>query len=76
MRKRAYLKELRDRMELTQSEVAKKLNITESYYCQIENGERKKKLDVELAVKVSEIFGVDVSWVIEQEKRLVSECAN
>ena len=73
---RVYLKELRDRMELTQSEVAKKLNITESYYCQIENGERKKKLDVELAVKVSEIFGVDVLWVIEQEKRLVSECAN
>ena len=72
---RKYLREKREKLKLTQTDVAEKLCIGESYYCMIENGERKKKLDIELAVKLSEILDVDVSWIIEQEKKLMCEIA-
>lgn len=49
--------------------MAKKLDISESYYCLIENGERQKKLDLSMVTKLSEIFGVSIEWIAEQEKR-------
>ena len=72
---RAYLKDLREKARLSQKEVAEKLGISQNYYSAIETGERQKRLDVEFAVKFSEIFGVDVSWIIEQEKNLMNESA-
>ena len=44
---RSWLKELRQRNLETQSETAKKLDISESYYNMIENGERQKRLSKE-----------------------------
>ena len=35
--------------------MAQKLDISESYYCQIENGERKKELNLSLVMKRSAV---------------------
>ncbi|GAV21573.1 helix-turn-helix transcriptional regulator [Carboxydothermus pertinax] len=51
------LKQLRKANGLTQMEMAKKLGISDSYYCQIENGKRrmslKTALDIAAILKVT-----------------------
>ncbi len=48
------LKTSRENAGLTQAQMAEKLNISESYYCQLENGTRRMSLDN--AVKISSIL--------------------
>lgn len=67
-----WLKKLRTKNKLSQLDMAKKLDISESYYCLIENGERQKKLDLSMVTKLSEIFGVSIEWIAEQEKKCKS----
>lgn len=64
---RNWLKTLREGKGLTMKAVGEKLSISESYYCSIENGSRKKKLDLELAAKLAEIFEIPISKVIQLE---------
>lgn len=66
---RKYLKELRECAEMTQDEIANKLGVSRSYYVRIERGERQKDIDLSLAAKLAEIFGVSVEWIIEQERQ-------
>lgn len=65
---RTWLKNLRDKNSFTQLEMSKKLDISESYYNLIENGERQKNLDLSLVTKLAELFDVSVEWIAEQEK--------
>lgn len=65
---RVWLKILREKNNLTQLEISKKLDISESYYNLIENGERQKNLDLSLVTKLAELFDVSVEWIAEQEK--------
>jgi putative transcriptional regulator len=57
-KKRTFLKERRKKMGLTQEQVAKGLEISTTYYNQIETGSRNPKL--ELAIKISEFFLLDI----------------
>jgi putative transcriptional regulator len=61
-KKRTFLKERRKNMGLTQEQVAKKLEISTTYYNQIEMGSRNPKL--ELAIKISEFFLLDIKMLI------------
>ena len=65
---REYLRKCRENSGLTQYETAKKLGISESYYSLIENGERQQKMTIELAAKLSNVFGVTIEYIMEQEK--------
>ncbi len=65
---REYLCELRKNKCFSQKDMAKKLDISESYYCQIEKGNRKQTLDISLALKLSKVFDIDVNRIIELEK--------
>lgn len=65
---RKYLKRLREDVKMTQEDVAKEIGISRAYYVRIENGERQKDLDLSIAVKLSELFGVSVDWIVEQER--------
>ena len=67
---RHYLKMLRQGKGLTQLETAKKLNVSESYYSMLENGERQKDMNLSLAEKLAEVFGVSLSQIVEEEARL------
>lgn len=66
---RDWLKEKRIEKGMTMAEVAEKLGITESYYCMIENGERQKKMDIAVAMKLSQILNEPVNRIIELEGR-------
>lgn len=65
---RKYLYELRKSKNLSQKDMARKLDISESYYCQIEKGNRKQTLDLSLAIKISSVFNLDVNRIVELEK--------
>lgn len=64
---RDWLKEKRAEKGLTMAQMAKKLDITESYYSLIENGERQKKMDISLAYNLASIFGIPVEQIVELE---------
>ena len=70
---REYLKQLRKKINFTQFDMSKALDISESYYCMIENGNRQRHLDLLLISKLSKIFNVSVEWIIEQEKIQIKE---
>lgn len=64
---RLWLKTAREKKELTMKMLADKLNISESYYCSIENGERQKKMDLSLAAKLSVALDMPIVEIIENE---------
>lgn len=66
---REYLKKLREERKMTKQAVADYLGISQNYYHYIENGERQKDLDLSIVVRLSELFGVSVDWIVEQEKQ-------
>ncbi|WP_338564284.1 helix-turn-helix transcriptional regulator [Paraclostridium sordellii] len=51
MKIRTNLKEVRKNKNLTQLQVANKLNIERSYYTKIERGQRTPSLDIALKIK-------------------------
>ena len=67
---RVWLKNSREKLGLTQNEMSEKLNIAQGYYSMIESGERQKSLDLSLVTKLSEILGVTVDFIVENEKQI------
>lgn len=64
---REWLKQQRRNSGLTQLEVSRKLNISEGYYSMIEKGERMPKMTIDIAKKLSQILGVSLEMVLENE---------
>ena len=73
---RTWLKNQRIRNKFTQNEISKKLDISQNYYSSIENGERQKDLDLSLVVKLAEILGVSINYIIEEEEKLKANRTN
>lgn len=67
---RNWLKELRENTSLSQQNVAELLNITQQYYCMIETGERQKKLSIDMARKLADVFGVTFEYICAQENQV------
>lgn len=65
---RAWLKDLRENRALTQAQVAKNLNIKQSYYCEIENGKKQISLNLSMATKLAALFDVSLEDIAEFEK--------
>lgn len=66
---REWLKTMRTEQGLTMKDLSKKLGISESYYCAIENGERQKRMDLMLCHQLSVVFGKPVSEISDAEMR-------
>ena len=64
---REWLKKLRKEKNLTQQEVANSLEIVPSYYNMIENGERQSKMTLDMAQKLSRVFGISLEVVLQNE---------
>ena len=64
---RNYLKKSRYDRSLTQAEVAKSLGISQNYYCNIENGVGMKIMDLQLLNSISELYGVSINGLVQQE---------
>jgi transcriptional regulator with XRE-family HTH domain len=58
----AKFKQKRLQLGLTQEKIAEKLDIEESYYSRIENGNRV--LSVETLVKLAAFYDVSVDWLL------------
>jgi len=67
---REYLKKLREEHGYTMQTVADKLGISKQYYQRIEVGDRQQNMDITLAVKLSDIFGVTIQKIIEEEQAI------
>ena len=72
---RAYLRQLRMEFGMTQQDVADCIGVSKQYYGMIENGERKQKMDIEMATKLAKLFDVPLEIIVtrEQELRLQTE---
>ena len=64
---RDWLKESRIKNGLSGREMAKKIGITEGYYSLIESGERQKKMDSTMIMKLSLVLGVPTQQIVEYE---------
>lgn len=58
------LKELRLYNDLTQEEVAKRINVCRSHYTLIENGSRKPSFEV--CLKLAEVFNTSVEDIFKK----------
>ena len=58
---RTWLKEMRQKANMTQLDMAKKLDITESYYSLVESGKRQTPMDMLFASKIGLIFGITLN---------------
>lgn len=65
---RKYLICLREQRNETQQLVADSIGLTRQYYQQIEYGDRQKRMDIVLATKLADHFGVGVDYIIRQEQ--------
>lgn len=64
---RDWLKSLREAKGYTMKEAGAKLGVSESYYCAIENGTRKKDMSLGLASGLASMFGVSVEEIVRLE---------
>ena len=67
---RLYLRELRINKNITQQMVADVVGITRQYYNMIETGERQKKLSIDMARKLADVFGVTFEYICAQENQV------
>lgn len=65
---REWLRSMRIEKNFTMKEMGERLNISESYYCAIENGDRQKKMDITLAYGLAEIFSVPIAEIVSRER--------
>lgn len=68
---REYLKKMREEQGWTLQDVADRIGITKQYYQMIESGERQRKMDITLVKSVSEIFGIPLERVVNEEDRIM-----
>ena len=70
---RKWLYDLRNSKGYTMKEIAEKLDISESYYCLIEKGERQKNMDMTVVAKLSVLFGLPISRIFACERENFAE---
>lgn len=73
---REWLKAARQKKGLTMAEIAQELDISESYFCSIENGVRQKRMDMALASRLSLILGISLPRIAEYEKEVAEQTEN
>ena len=70
---REWLKEARVKNGLTLKEMGDELSISESYYCNIERGNKQKDMDLSLVVGISNVLGVPLKKILIEEEKLRSK---
>ena len=65
---RDWLVEARKNANMTQLQIAEKLNISEGYYSYIESGERQKKMDITFAIKLANVLNMPIQMIIDYEE--------
>lgn len=66
---RDWLRTLREKNNLTQSDVAQKLGVNQNTYSRLELGQYQPKLNLSTAEKLSKIFKISLKKISEYEKQ-------
>lgn len=72
VRLRKWLIELRNNSGITQSMMAERLGLSQSYYAQIETGERQADMNLSTACKIADIFNIPLSQIRNYEEALAA----
>lgn len=64
---REWLRDRRKAKGLTMKQLGKRLGVSESYYCAIEKGERKKELSLGMTAKLAQELETSVDEIVELE---------
>lgn len=64
---RDWLKEKRTQKNMTAGDMAKAVGISEGYYSRIESGERQRKMDIRLAMKLANVLGMSLQEIVDKE---------
>ena len=51
----------------SQKSIANKLGMSQQYYNYMENGERQKKMDVQMCERIAKAFGMPIEKIVECE---------
>ena len=70
---RCYLRSRRMKINSTMNDMAKKLDISESYYSLIENGDRQTDMSLSIIEKLAKAFGVSVQMIVKEEMKYKKE---
>lgn len=70
---RSYLRSRRMKINSTMNDMAKKLDISESYYSLIENGDRQTDMSLSIIEKLAKAFGVSVQTIVKEEMKYKKE---
>lgn len=70
---RDYLRGLRKQKGLSMQAVADALGFSKQYYAMIESRQRKRKLDLDTAVKLADFFGIPLELIIDAEDSLLAD---
>ena len=70
---REWLKEARLKKGLTLKEMGENLSISESYYCNIEKGNKQKDMDLSLADGISKALDIPLKKILIEEEKLRSK---
>ena len=65
---RKWLKELRESKGYTQQRMADMLGMSRQFYYMVENGKRKPKLDIVLAVKIGKALNISLKQIYNNER--------
>lgn len=65
---RQWLKDAREKLDMSQQDVATSIGITRQYYQQIEAGDRQQKMDITLMTKLSDCLGVPITDIVAYER--------
>ena len=66
---RDWLRTKREERGLTMLELSAELGISESYYCQIEHGERQKRMDIALVGRLAQALQMPVCRIVLLENQ-------
>lgn len=70
LKARLWLKNLRDRKGWTCEEAAKRLGLASRMsYFSIETYGKPKVLNIELVIKMSEVFNVSINWIADEDRK-------
>ena len=70
---RDYLQSMRSKSGFTMKQLSQKLDISESYYSLIENGDRQADMSLSIIEKLAKAFGVSVHTIIKKEMKYKAE---
>lgn len=67
---REWLQKCREAKGFTMKKMAQKLDISECYYCAIENGSRQKKMDIALASSLAAVLDIPIAEIVRYESEM------